>query len=663
MLWQRSSQQAVRSVAGFMLFQYDKAVYNTAMAGRSRWRDLPIFPWLAALVSLIVVLMFTGFALLGLRAVHISTNRILEEKLVLTEMAARQVEALVQQAFNELLKATTFAPFDPAAVDLGSEYHMLAHSYGRIGTMTLGVYFLDRQGTVVLAEPPETTSAEAVLQPIRNSFTQPGGRMVSEPFVEPRTGRPAVAVTIAVRGKDREISSYLSGLIDLSGPLITGSLENALKLGHTGHAELVTAEGIVIASTDPGYFLHPGEHRSFYRTNLTGQRTKVIETVPYELNGVPTQEKHIMAVVPLSVGNWGLALGGNETETMAPVTSLRRNLLLSGLVMLAVTLGITLWGTRRIVRPVLLLTRRARAMAEGDLITPVEINGGGELGVLAKVFNEMRKHLLEARERLTQSNLELEEKVRQRSQELAKLQAQVELERLKVEFISQVSHEFRTPLGLIKGYITTLLRRDVSPDEETRREFLTITREETEKLEELVETLMDNSRIRTGTFAVNKEGVDLESLLQRVTERAEARAERHTILCRKTISLPAVWADAHRLEQVFDNLLDNALKYSRGGAVTIDAQVQDGKVHFAVSDEGDGIPTEEIAHIFDVFYRVNNPAAAKTKGSGLGLAICKGIVEAHGGHIWAESILEKGSCFHFTLPLEETDDENPGSDS
>ncbi|MBI2329689.1 MAG: HAMP domain-containing histidine kinase, partial [Chloroflexi bacterium] len=203
-------------------------------------------------------------------------------------------------------------------------------------------------------------------------------------------------------------------------------------------------------------------------------------------------------------------------------------------------------------------------------------------------------------------------------------------------------------------YISTLLRRDIAPDEETRREFLSITQEETEKLEELVETLLDTSRIHSGTFAISKEEVNLESLLQRVIERAKARAEHHTILSQKTILLPVVRADARRLEQVFDNLLDNALKYSHGGTVTIDAQVQDGKAHFAVSDEGDGIPAEEQAHIFDAFYRGHRPATAKTKGSGLGLTICRGIVEAHGGHIWVESLPGKGSVFSFTLPLKES---------
>src|SRR3990172_2425710 len=203
---------------------------------------LGLFPRLAVIVALGFLLLFAVFALLGLRAMEVSTNRILEERLVLAEMVASQIEALVQQASNELQKATTFAAFDPASGDLADEYHMLAHTYGRVGTMTLGVYFLDPEGRVVLTEPPEAASAEPALLAIRSSFAQPGETKVSEPFVEPRTGRPAVAVTIAVRGSDGLAFSYLSGLVDLSNPAVTGPLEQALKLGHTGHAVLVTAE-------------------------------------------------------------------------------------------------------------------------------------------------------------------------------------------------------------------------------------------------------------------------------------------------------------------------------------------------------------------------------------------------------------------------------------
>lgn len=627
------------------------------------WSGLGLFPRLAALVTLGFFLLLTIYAVLGLRALNVSTSRILEERLLLTEMAASQIEAVVQQAFNELRKATTFAPFDPAAVNLSEEYHLLAHTYGRIGTTTLGVYFLDHQGRVVLAEPVEAAAAEAALLAIRHSLAQPGGESVSGPFVEPRTGRPSVAVTVAVRNGNGEAVSYLSGLVDLSSPAVTAPLERALKLGRTGHAELVTADGFVIASTYPDTFLHPGEHHGFYRDILSGQRGKAIETTPYEVAGVLTPQQHIMALVPLSSVGWGLALGGSEEETLAPVAALRRNLFLFGLVMLAVTLGFTLWGARRLVRPVLSLTQRARAIAEGDLATPVRVSAGGEIGVLGKAFDEMRQHLLEAREQLTQWNLELEQKVRERSRELAELQAQVELERLKAEFISQVSHELRTPLGLIKGYVTTLLRPEVSPDDATRREFLTIIHEETEKLEMLVEDLLDTSRLHAGTFAVSKEEVNLETMLRRVVDRAETRTERHSILRQGASLLPMIKADARRLEQVFSNLLDNAIKYSPGGSVTVSAQVENGEVHFTVSDEGEGIPTGELGRIFDAFYRGVRPATEKLKGWGLGLTICKGIVEAHGGRIWAESAPGKGSRFHFTLPLSKEDEEHPDSNS
>ena len=273
------------------------------------WRGVGLFPWLAAIVAGGFFILFAVLALLGLRALDVSTNRILEERLVLAEMTASHIERAVQQAFHELQKATTFAAFDPAASNLVEEYHMLAHSYGRIGTMTLGVYFLDSRGKVVLAEPPEAANMDKTLLAIQSSLSQSGTRKISEPFTEPRTGHPTVAVTLAVRGRDGEVRSYLSGLIDLSSEVIMGPLKQSIRLGRTGHAELVTKEGIVIASTYTNYFLHPGEHMGFYRAALANPKGSIIDTVPYEANGKHTPEMHIMALVPLSVGGWGLAVG------------------------------------------------------------------------------------------------------------------------------------------------------------------------------------------------------------------------------------------------------------------------------------------------------------------------------------------------------------------
>ena len=623
------------------------------------WDRFGLFPRLAGMVAIGFLLIFSTLAVFGLRALDASTNRILEERMVLAEMAAGQIEGLVLQAFDGLLQTAAFAPFDPAAQGLTEEEHLLAHTYGGIGSLTLGAYFLDHRGRVVLAEPQGIASAEG-LQAIRSSLAQPGDRFVSQPFAEPSTGHPAVAMTVALRDREGQVISYLGGLIDLYGPAITGPLELALKLGETGHAELVTAEGLTIASTNPGAFLRPGRHQRFYQTVLGGQRNKTIESVPYEEAGLLTPHKNIMALVPLSVAGWGLALGGDEAETLAPVASLRRNLLLSGLAMLGATLAVTLWGARRLIRPMTALTQRARAMSEGDLTTPVQVSTGGEIGVLARAFEEMRQSLLQALERLGHWNLELERQVKERSEQLARLQAQVEIERLKEEFVSQVSHELRTPLGLIKGYVTTLLRRDVSPAEGTRQEFLHIIREETEKLEALVEELLDTSRTRAGTFTISKKEVDLEGLLKRVMKRAKTRAGGQSLLRQGTIPLPRVKADAHRLEQVFNNLLDNAMKYSPEGKITVGARLEDGVVHFTVADEGESIPAEELGLVFDAFYRGKQATAKGLKGSGLGLTICRGIVEAHGGRIWAESAPGKGNRFHFTLPLTGGDGEQPG---
>ena len=618
---------------------------------RSALDRFGLFPRLAGIVALGFLLVFSTLAFFGLKAVNASTNRILDERLVLAEMAGSQIEAVLQGASDELLKTATFAPFDPTAKDLAEEFHLLSHTFGRIGSMTLGVYFLDRQGSVVLAQPPEVGSAEAALETIRSSLTQLGDRHVSEPFVDPTTGRPTVAITVALRDKEGQSLSYLGGLVDLSGPAIVGPLERALQLGKTGHAELVTSEGITIASTNPGAFLHPGLHQRFYQRILGGDRQNTIETVTSEEPGLLTTQKNIMALVPLSIAGWGLALGGDEAETLAPVTSLRRNLLLSGLAMLGATLAVSLWGARRLIAPMTALTRRARGMSAGDLTTPVQAGGAGEIGVLARAFDDMRQSLQQALERLGKWNLELEEQVKERSEQLAGLQARVEVNRLKEAFIGQVSHELLTPLGLIKGYVTTLQRRDASPREGTRQEFLQIILEETEKLQALVEELLDTSRIRAGTFTVEKRDVDLEGLLNQVTKRANAMTRSNSVIREGTIPLPRVEADRNRLEQVFNNLLENAVKYSPQGKITVGAALQDGAVHFTVTDEGESIPAEELELVFDAFYRGKQATAAGVKGSGLGLTICRGIVEAHGGRIWAETGMRKGNRFHFTLPM------------
>ncbi|MFQ5916679.1 MAG: ATP-binding protein [Candidatus Binatia bacterium] len=620
-----------------------------------------IWSRLALAIALGFIIFFTIFSLLSMRMVRDSTNRILNERQVLTQMAANEIDALLSQAFYELEKATTFAQFDPQAANLEEEYHMLAHTYGRVGAFSLGVYFYDATGKIILVEPYDALliGTNHSTEPYILQVIESGQRSVSGPFVEPRTGAPVVALTIPIKDEQGQLISMLSGLIDLSSSEVRRPIEQALDLGHTGHAELVDSQGTVIVSSYPGVFLMPGEHVDFYRKMMAG-RLVGVETVPYDHSEGENEIMHVMAFVPLSVTDWGIAMGGDATETFAPVIALQNSIFLLGGLMLVVILAATLIGTRRLVHPVKVLTRSAQGIAEGNLTAPIQISEGGEIGLLGYSLEEMRLRLKEYIDEIQRWNVELEERVKERTRELeqmmeevSRLHAMRELDHLKSEFISSISHELRTPLGFITGYVTTLLRSDVSHSKETRQEFLQIIKEESEKLTELVENFLDTSQIQAGSFAVEKRPTNLVELAQKVVEKVRSIADRHSFLLHFEPSLPSVPGDSRRLEQVLHNLLDNAIKYSpQGSQIAIIGEMNDDHVLLSVTDEGQGIPRAELGKIFNAFYRISGSDAQKEKGAGLGLTICRAIVEAHGGSIWAENAPGKGNVFCFTLPLQ-----------
>lgn len=236
-------------------------------------------------------------------------------------------------------------------------------------------------------------------------------------------------------------------------------------------------------------------------------------------------------------------------------------------------------------------------------------------------------------------------------QKIASLEAERRLQMLQEDFIATVSHELLTPLGFIKGYATTLLREDTTWDESTRREFLTIIDEEADRLHELIDNLMDSSRLQAGTLRMSFQPVRLGTFLKDVALRAKSRHENQEILLELNGLDPVVPVDPARLAQVFDNLLTNAAKYAPGAHITISLEKTDQTVHIRVKDDGPGIAPEHLAHLFKRFYRV--PSTNTTvRGTGLGLFICRQIIRAHGGNISVESELGKGTAFDIDLPLE-----------
>ncbi|MEI7556897.1 ATP-binding protein [Candidatus Chlorohelix sp.] len=243
---------------------------------------------------------------------------------------------------------------------------------------------------------------------------------------------------------------------------------------------------------------------------------------------------------------------------------------------------------------------------------------------------------------------------------LARIEALREADRLRREFVSIVSHELRTPLTSIKGYATTLLRNDVSWNAQAGHDYLTIISDECDKLMELIDNILEVSKIEVGVLTVTPEPLQIVEVLERAISEARHRYPQLSIqlMASPNEEMPYVMADPRRIIQVLRNLINNAVKFSSEySSVKISFEILDsgnGKemVHLTVEDQGVGLLSEDLHRIFERFFRVDNGIARKTEGTGLGLAICRGIIEAHQGKIWAESEgPDKGSKFHFTLPI------------
>lgn len=239
---------------------------------------------------------------------------------------------------------------------------------------------------------------------------------------------------------------------------------------------------------------------------------------------------------------------------------------------------------------------------------------------------------------------------RRMARRIASLEAQRELARMQDEFISTISHELRTPLGFIKGYVTTLMREDASWDPETRLEFLQIVDEEADRLRELIDNLLDSSRLETGTLGMTLEPIKLTTLLRDSVSRTKSAYPMMEIELELEDDTPTLNVDPTRVAQVVDNLLSNAHKYAPQAPVVIRSSRFDNQVRIEVEDSGPGIPAEHVPHLFERFYRVPDQKSA-VRGTGLGLYICRKIIEAHSGEIGVHSEEGAGTRIYFTLPI------------
>jgi len=283
----------------------------------------------------------------------------------------------------------------------------------------------------------------------------------------------------------------------------------------------------------------------------------------------------------------------------------------------------------------------------GALEHRIDIRSGDELEALAQEFNHMAAQLQE-------SYASLEQKVEVRTRELAEKGRQLELaSQHKSQFLANMSHELRTPMNAILGYTELIMDHIYGEVPEKISEILERVQQSGHHLLDLINDVLDISKMEAGQLTLALNDYSLAEVVQTVFSAVESLAVEKGLTL--TISLPADLpvgkGDERRLAQVLLNLLGNAIKFTEVGEVQVRATAADGVFTVAVSDTGPGISEADQQKIFEAFQQADSSITRKKGGTGLGLSIVKRIIEMHGGRVWVESRLGKGSTFWFTLPI------------
>jgi len=278
-------------------------------------------------------------------------------------------------------------------------------------------------------------------------------------------------------------------------------------------------------------------------------------------------------------------------------------------------------------------------------VRPIKNEPGDVVGVLMVAMDTTSKVRLENQlersyEKLTQTYQELER-----------------VAKMKSQFIDVVSHELRTPLTVMRGYIDLLDSEYASKLEPKFASRLKIIKANTDKLYSLVESMLDMSRLEKGSLQIHPEPIRIDAILEEIVKARERDVEekRQVLALEVESKLPLIMGDRRRLKDVFSNIVDNAIKYTpEDGRIQVGARDEGKIIHVWFKDNGIGIPLEQLGKIFDMFHIVtSNELSHQVNRLGLGLPISKGIIEAHGGRIWVESQVGKGSVFHVDLPKEQ----------
>ena len=293
------------------------------------------------------------------------------------------------------------------------------------------------------------------------------------------------------------------------------------------------------------------------------------------------------------------------------------------------------------------MDRRPRQMSDDDLQLLRDLASWAEDELSAQQLSQAVVRQRESEARLREAETELASALA--AQQAANEQLE-RLNRTKSEFVSIVSHEFRTALTGIQGFSEMMRDEDFTMEE--MKEYAADINKDALRLNRMITEMLDLDRMESGRMTLNVESVDINEIITDVATRSQMNSPSHSVAVHLDESLPLISGDRDKLTQVLANLVSNAIKYSpEGGEITLTSAREGDVAHVRVRDQGMGIPPEALEKVFERFSRVESGASRYIQGTGLGLPIVRQIVQMHGGRAWVESTVGQGSTFQFTVPL------------
>ena len=462
-----------------------------------------------------------------------------------------------------------------------------------------------------------------------------------------RGSQPHMTISVAETAPGRGV---VVAEIDLS--FVRQVIDRA-RIGTAGYAYAVDSRGELVTHPDIDLVLRRTNFASLPQVRAalraSGGNPAEAVTIGHDQDGT----KVLSAFQ--TIDSFGLHVFVEEplSEAFAPLKSAiwRTTLLLVAFLLLAIATSIML--ARRLVRPIESIQAAAAKIGSGSLDQRIEIRSSDELGALAEEFNRMAA-------RLQESYSGLEQKVEERTRELETALSELdekshELEttsRHKSEFLANMSHELRTPLNAILGFSQVLRERLFGEVNEKQKEYLDDILSSGNHLLSLINDVLDLSKVEAGQIELQVAQFSMQDALERgvVMVRGRATNDGVSIALAPYSGVDLVEGDERRISQVIFNLLSNAVKFTpAGGTVDVRAGQVDGEVRVAVADTGPGVAPEDHKRIFEEFQQTA-AGVEQREGTGLGLALSKRLIELHGGRIWVDSELGKGSTFVFALP-------------